>query len=276
MSAQTEPTAGAETTIFRRVLVGVDGSPEAAEAVRQAGILAEGEVTLLAAYSFPAAVVPPAGVAVPDPPEVQEEDERRAREAVEDARRLIEGEVEAKVVQSSARQALLREAEAEQATLVAVGSHGVGRMAGILVGSTTTEVVHKAPCSVLVAREAEKAFPRRIVVGVDGSDESARAYEAAQHLAKRFGAELWPVVAYGGEPVDREAVDRIIGHRREELQGKPDDALVAAAADADLLVVGSRGMTGLKALGSVSERVAHEARSSVLVVRERRYPNVNA
>jgi nucleotide-binding universal stress UspA family protein len=36
---------------------------------------------------------------------------------------------------------------------------------------------------------------------------------------------------------------------------------------ADLVVVGSRGLRGLKALGSVSERVAHQARSSVLVVR---------
>ena len=44
-------------------------------------------------------------------------------------------------------------------------------------------------------------------------------------------------------------------------------ALVEAAADADLLVVGSRGLHGFKALGSVSERVAYEAACSVLVVR---------
>jgi nucleotide-binding universal stress UspA family protein len=43
--------------------------------------------------------------------------------------------------------------------------------------------------------------------------------------------------------------------------------LVEAAMDADLLVVGSRGLHGIKALGSVSERVAHEAKCSVLVVR---------
>ena len=44
-------------------------------------------------------------------------------------------------------------------------------------------------------------------------------------------------------------------------------ALLAAAADADLLVVGSRGLHGLRALGSVSERVAHQAHSSVMIVR---------
>ena len=45
-------------------------------------------------------------------------------------------------------------------------------------------------------------------------------------------------------------------------------ALVGASGIVDLVVVGSRGVHGLKALGSVSERVAHQAECSVLVVRE--------
>ena len=45
----------------------------------------------------------------------------------------------------------------------------------------------------------------------------------------------------------------------------PVDALVSAGAD--LVVVGSRGLHGMKSLGSVSERVAHKADCSVLVVR---------
>jgi nucleotide-binding universal stress UspA family protein len=53
----------------------------------------------------------------------------------------------------------------------------------------------------------------------------------------------------------------------ELVDEPPVDALVAAAADADLLVVGSRGLHGLHALGSVSERVAHRAGCSALVVR---------
>jgi nucleotide-binding universal stress UspA family protein len=39
------------------------------------------------------------------------------------------------------------------------------------------------------------------------------------------------------------------------------------SAGADPLAVGSRGLRGIRALGSVSERIAHEARCSVLVVR---------
>ena len=47
---------------------------------------------------------------------------------------------------------LIAEADAVHASLIVVGSHGQGRFEGIVGGSTMTEVVHKAPCSVLVAR----------------------------------------------------------------------------------------------------------------------------
>ena len=49
---------------------------------------------------------------------------------------------------------------------------------------------------------------------------------------------------------------------------KPVDALVEASKASDLVIVGSRGLHGLESLGSVSERVAHQASCSVLVVRE--------
>jgi nucleotide-binding universal stress UspA family protein len=66
-------------------------------------------------------------------------------------------------------------------------------------------------------------------------------------------------------------VAQIVDRRQEDLPDEPVQALVSAAADADLVVVGSRGLHGLKAIGSVSERVAHEARCSTLVVREPRH-----
>ncbi len=47
----------------------------------------------------------------------------------------------------------------------------------------------------------------------------------------------------------------------------PVAALRSASDDADLVIVGSRGLHGARALGSVSERVAHQAACSVLVVR---------
>ena len=71
------------------------------------------------------------------------------------------------------------------------------------------------------------------------------------------------------EAVDLDAVSRLTNGIHEELFCDPVDALLAAGADGDLLVVGSRGLHGVKALGSVSERVAHRASCSTLIVRER-------
>jgi nucleotide-binding universal stress UspA family protein len=153
------------------------------------------------------------------------------------------------------------------ATLVVVGSHNYSRPAGIVLGSVATHMLHEAPCSVLIAREPRDAFhwPRSIVVGIDGSPQSAEAAAVARQLAERFEAKLRCVVAPDGE-ADLDAA-RDIAEDLEELEGKPVDELTVLSDWADLVVVGSRGLKGLKALGSVSERVAHRAHSPVLVVR---------
>ena len=237
----------ARDSIFGRILVGIDDSPESLEAARQAATLAAGPVTLLTAYEMIDAIVGGGGGMPPAPVYVDEQPvRRRAEESLERARNeLAPLEPVGKVAKGRSWEALLDEIEREHDTMVAVGSHGAGRAKGILIGSTATELVHRAPCSVLVARKTLKAFPRSIVVGVDGSKESAVADAVALDLAERFGAQL-----------DRyESVDQ------------PVSTLVDAAIEAELLVVGSRGLHGIKALGSVSERVAHQTRSSVLIVR---------
>ena len=257
-------------SIFNRVLVGIDGSEESREAARQGAILADGELTLFAAYDVSPAIFGGTGTSVPS-----YLDEDLQREAATGALRHAREEVAAalptpKIVRGHPASALISESKREQGTLLVVGSHGHGRLAGFVVGSTASEVIHQAPGSVLISRgrSAPDSFPNKVVVGVDGSPESATAYVAARQLAERFDAELWPVVAHGGKAVDRRGVGQIVGRDLEELPDDPVAALVAAAADADLLVVGSRGLHGLKALGSVSERVAHQARSSVLIVRD--------
>jgi nucleotide-binding universal stress UspA family protein len=128
--------------------------------------------------------------------------------------------------------------------------------------------VHEAPCSVLVVRKpaAPAAFPRSIVVGVDGSSQAEVAYAVASELTDRFGATLRPLAASGGKYVDTDGLGRQLPELAVDSR-EPVDALTAAAARADLLVVGSRGLHGLRALGSVSERVAQRANCSVLVVR---------
>jgi nucleotide-binding universal stress UspA family protein len=143
-------------------------------------------------------------------------------------------------------------------------------MPEILIGGVAGELLHSAPCPVLVARPPKDAgsFPASIVAGVDGSPQSAAAYAVARQLSERRSAELWPVVAHGGKGVDKQLVARIVDYHHKDLSDEPVQAIVSAAADADLVVVGSRGLHGLEALGSVSERVAHQAHCSTLVERE--------
>jgi nucleotide-binding universal stress UspA family protein len=162
---------------------------------------------------------------------------------------------------------LLKQAEAERVTLIAVGSHGHRRAAGLLLGTVAARMLRDAHCSVLVARPAgdPAAWPQSIVVGVDGSAESAAAFTVARSVAERFGGGV-RALASTKDQLDGEVAQSIAPELEE--QGEPAlGVLVAASEPADLVVVGSRGLHGLKALGSVSERVAHQARSSVLVVR---------
>lgn len=143
---------------------------------------------------------------------------------------------------------MLDEIERVDATLAVVGFRGHSRPVGIALGSATTTLVHEAPCSVLVAREVDDAdaWPRTILAGDDGSPHSQHAVAVARSLADRFGARLDVLTVRDADPVT---------------------VLAEESEDADLVVVGSRGLSGVRALGSVSERVAHEARCPVLVVR---------
>jgi nucleotide-binding universal stress UspA family protein len=258
-------------TVCSRILVGIDRSAESIEAARQAAILREpgGSLTLLAAWMLPPPVI---GVVSPEFAYRRRGSRDRGRDLCgccrdgsacfaapahdEDRARLRLGRTD-QGDHERARDSRRRRRQ-----------HATGRVRGILIGSTATAIVHKAPCSVLIARRAASEFPTRIVVGVDGSWESAAAYTAAAHLAGHFGAELWPLVARGGKGVDKQLVTSIVDYHHEDLPDDPVTALVAASADADLVIVGSRGLHGPKALGSVSERVAHRAQCSTLIVRE--------
>jgi len=157
------------------------------------------------------------------------------------------------------------------ATLVAVGSHDRRRASGILLGGVASRMLHEAPCSVLVARSREEreGFPGSIAAGVDGSPSSLAAAAVAQELGTRVGVRVELVTAGSAstpEECDVGAIEAS-GIAVSFSDAKALDALLEAAQEVDLLVVGSRGLRGLRALGSVSERVAHQAPCSVLVLR---------
>ena len=107
-----------------------------------------------------------------------------------------------------------------------------------------------------------------MAVGAAGSPPSAAASAAPRYLAESFGSDLTVVVAEGGKRLDVAGVSLIAGDGFRVVPEEPVPVLGAASADADLLILGSRGLHGLKSLGSVSERVAHRAGCSTLIVRE--------
>jgi len=243
--------------MFERIVCGVDGSEASLEAVRQADlVLAEGgRLVLVAAVDLSDAIhfqiAPTALHAARRALEKAEELDRLAHEALARARAEVVRAPEPATVEVAGEpsRCLTETAAAEGASLIAVGSHGLRRIEELAVGSVTARLLRRAPCSVLVARAPAEGrwTPRRIVVGTDGSEAAAAAVAAAAALGERLEATVETVS---------------IEHRR------PAPGLLEAAAGADLVVVGHRGRHGARLLGSVSERVAHSARCSVLVVRE--------
>ncbi|MCK2215929.1 universal stress protein [Actinomadura sp. ATCC 31491] len=190
--------------------------------------------------------------------------------------------------------AVLRE-QAEDATEVVVGSRGLGGFAGALLGSVSMHVAGHVRCPVVVVRTQRQPVCGEIVAGVDDSADCLPALGYAFRQAALRGAKLravhaWqlPVHAFAPEiPYDmdevRTAQHRLVAGAVESLRkeyprveviedtpaGHPVDALTAAGAQADLVVVGShgRGAMGSALLGSVSRGVLHHARCAVAVVR---------
>src|ERR687885_471862 len=121
-----------------------------------------------------------------------------------------------------------------------------------------------------------------VVVGTDGSETASEAVRQATDLAEALKAKVFLVSAY--EPVPQ-------GRLHDERQQVPDDMswminpredvnnTLSGAAEAiqekaeeknaDLIVVGNKGMTGAKRflLGSVPNKVSHHAPCSVLIIR---------
>lgn len=247
--------------ILRRVVVGVDGTESGFEACRQVARLATRATELEAV-----AVVHLGGVAAPNKPDGRAADvlEEEAEQALDRAVGILGGRARKRHLDGFVTQALLGELDAFGATLVALGTREQSRASEILLGGVTGEVLHRASCSVLVARPgATERFPSAIVVGHDGSRHAADALAAARDLAAAHGSSLRVVVALVGVV----NLGAACAPFAETVDRRPVPALVAASRAADLLVVGSRGLHGLAALGSVSERVAHRAACSVLVVR---------
>jgi nucleotide-binding universal stress UspA family protein len=143
---------------------------------------------------------------------------------------------------------------------------------------------------------------KRIIVGTDGSPPSLNSVREAASIAKGMGAELLVVCAY--EPIDQATIEKWKDEAPVEIswrfspstvaeesvekgrkvaeeigapnikgliaEGEAGEALIRTAEqeDADLIVVGNRGMAGATRflLGSVPNKVSHHAPCDVLIV----------
>jgi nucleotide-binding universal stress UspA family protein len=154
--------------MFTRILCGVDETPEAIEAVRQARRLSlpETELLLVDVLDMNAAVH--AGWAAT---EVLFDMRNEQLAALEVARVAAGDHVETRLIRGVPWSEIAGTAREENVDLVAVGTHDRRRPAGIVGGSVCTYVLHGAPCSVLIARSCgePELFPRSIVAGFDGS-----------------------------------------------------------------------------------------------------------
>ncbi len=257
-------SAPAHGAPFRRILCAVDGSDEATVGLQQAIALAGSDATIAVTA-------------------VWSEDTPLARvawdvvdQAVATALAAGATAIHRLIKSPSAVDALLTAALGHD--LVVVGTHPHARVAGIVLGETATTLVHRSPVPVLVARATPLATG--VLAATDGRPHARGALTAAALIASRLDAALTVLhVREVDEQLRRHELEAELANARAllgrdlryvaDLGGAAPRIVAAAEQDATgLVVVGSAAKRGVVALGSTSERVAHLAPCSVLVMRE--------
>lgn len=179
-------------------------------------------------------------------------------------------------------------ANAEDATLIVVGSTHTGRLGRVRPGSTGERLLLGAPCAVATAPHGyrtrlDPAF-EQIGVAYDGSPEATTAFATARAIATATEARLEaitviPLELYGTFADGHSQLELALRETLEEatagtdvkpivLDGRPWAALAAQTERLDLMLVGSRGYGPLRAVitGGTSGPVIHHAHCPVLVL----------
>jgi nucleotide-binding universal stress UspA family protein len=284
------------------VVVGVDGSASALQAVRWAAAEAarRGAVLrLVATYAVPA------GRPIGDPGlgmDYRAAVRGSALAHLATAAHAVGEVAPALTVEQAPVEgfpAAVLQGESHAAALVVLGDRGLGGFTGLLIGSVAVALAAHAACPVVVVRGPEPGTSAvhtgPVVVGVDGSPAGEAAvgfaFEAAAMRAVPLVAvHTWQDLLSEATRVPRFDLDAVAADenqvlaeqlagwsekypdvtvRRLVVRDRPAHALVQESARAQLVVVGSRGLGGLAGmlLGSVSHAVLHHARSPVAVVR---------
>ena len=154
------------SSVYRSILVAVDGSPDAEAALAHAAELARDQharLTLLTAIPpLPATALLASGAAAPPRTEVVRHYEDLLRRATETVPQDVG--VTTLLVEGPAARAIVEKARSGEFDLIVMGSHGHGRVHNALLGCVSQKVLHSSPIPVLLIRaprEQEATVPAR-------------------------------------------------------------------------------------------------------------------
>ena len=284
------------------VVVGLDGSDAGRAAVEYAAELASRRhlpLRLVHAFELIQTTVRPTYGWTPDAERVVRNSAQRLLDETVEVLGIAYPDIEVTAVLQKGSPVKMLLEESHDAHAVVLGSRGAGGFADLLIGSTTLHVAAHATCPVIaVPGLADANNPRHgVVVGVDGSALSDAAIGFAFETAAEVGEKLTAIhvwhdpthtgiarmmpgtfnadeVGKGEGAVLAESMSGWLQKypqvdvEQKVVMGHPVSALVSHAANARILVVGSRGRGPLSSLvlGSVSHGVLHHATAPVAVV----------
>jgi nucleotide-binding universal stress UspA family protein len=269
------------------IIVGYDGSPGSAEALRWAAREACARGTVLTICL----IWRPDDLALAGDPEAGGQARQRAEQIIARAVGLTHSLLdiaEVRAVLAEGPPAAVLCERSSTAEMVVVGSHGQGRLSGSLLGPVSWQVAGHARGRVVVVRGQWRPVnqaPGPVVVGVDGSPASQAALAFAFEEATLRDVPLIAVCALADAPgrlgaarqMEEDFSHLMTRYEKEHPEvtvlrqvefGAPRSALLTAATGAQMLAVGSRGLGGLEgmSLGSVAATLLHHSPCPVTVV----------
>lgn len=280
-----------------KVIVGVDGSEASLRAVDWAAAEARRRGYRLSMLMGFAAPTPESAFVWPER-EIEESAQAALGAAEERVAAVAPGLATDRVVAMEAPTSALLH-HSEDAALAVVGQRGRGGFQGLRVGSVTYRLATRSLTPVVVVGPGTVAEGRTgVVVGEDGSAASRQALAEAFQAAAAEGEEvrvvralsppvlpLVPTRAFHGrdatDPGEERALEEVVAPlrsrypsvtvRTEVVGSRPSTALVNAAENARLLVMGASGRYGPSrfALGSTTHRMLHHSPCPVMVVHDR-------
>lgn len=222
--------------------------------------------------------------ALGDSPQAEEQAKAQAMLAAVQERATTAG-VESEVLMGQgedAFQVIVDEAERGLMDLIIMGRRDRSDLSRALLGSTAAKVIGHTSCNVLVVPREASFEGKGILVAVDGSRHAEAAASVVAGMMQLCKAPVTAISAAIDARLNDDAKATVsraqqwlegVGVKAnvEVRVGAPDTVITSAAKEgkADLIVMGSRGLTGLDRLllGSVSERVIGQAECPVMVVR---------